>query len=61
MDVDKIKEDILNAITAKINEYIAELNENAKHHADFIQEHTNMIVYGVETALDIVKEVLVEH
>lgn len=50
------KEDILNTITAKINEYITELNKNAERHAGFIQENTNMVVYGAEEALDIVKE-----
>ena len=60
MQSDMDKEYIINAITAKINEFILEISENSKHHADFIQDNTNMVVFGAETALDIMKETILD-
>ena len=55
------KSDVLNKITSEINNFITELRNNATYHASFIQDNVDMVAFGSETALDIVKEVLYEY
>ena len=52
------EEYIISTITAKINEFITEISENAKHHADFIQGNVDMVIFGANVTLDIVNETI---
>ena len=52
------KSDVLNEITAEINNFITELRNNAAYYASFIDNNVDMAAFGAKTALDIAKETI---
>lgn len=52
------KDVLLINIKTSINDFITELQENAKYHADFIKDNVDLVVFGAEEALRIVEETI---
>ena len=52
------KDALLINVRTSINDFITELQENAKYHADFIKDNVDLVVFGAEEALKIVEETI---
>lgn len=49
-------DNVIDNITSSIDNCISEMREAAKYHASFVQDNSEMVISGLETAKEIIKE-----